>query len=175
MGLRIDEPEAVSGCTAIQMVGGSPEAGADEVDLDLEFAELASLEGGAILFSATADEQPNFVGTAAGHGHHLDTSVQKQKGPQTAEARKSLYLFGAEAGTRTPMSVPSLRPERWHPIHELRATVDFSRVRSMPGFAGIACNKNRRVGSGILTGILKEERVCFRKKRGFGRAVWLLS
>ena len=28
------------------------------------------------------------------------------------EARKFLNLYGAEAGTRTPMSVRSLRPER---------------------------------------------------------------
>ncbi len=81
MGLRIDEPEAVSGCTAIQMVGGSPEAGAAAVDLDLEFAELASRDGGAIMFSATGDERLNFGGTAAGDGHHLDTSADKEKGP----------------------------------------------------------------------------------------------
>ena len=59
-----------------------------------------------------AIERLGAASIAANQGHHLDTGTRKQKGPQETEARESLSVVGAEAGTRTPMSIRSLRPER---------------------------------------------------------------
>ena len=53
----------------------------------------------------------NFGEFVVASGHHLDTSAPKQKGPQETEGCKLLSLCGAEAGTRTPMSVRTLRPK----------------------------------------------------------------
>jgi hypothetical protein len=79
----------------------------------------------------------NFGEFVVATGHHLDTSAPKQKGPQETEGCKLLSLCGAEAGTRTPMGIRSLRPESGGWLREHCAMVGFCEVRSMAGFAGM--------------------------------------
>ena len=49
---------------------------------------------------------------AASQGRQVGQQRQEQEGPQETEVCESLSMCGAEAGTRTPMSIRSLRPER---------------------------------------------------------------
>ena len=87
--------------------GGSPEAGAAAVDLDLEFAELASPEGGP-----PCSRPLQASSETEGWLRKKALSAHEHEGPQKTEARRYSTSFGAEAGTRTPMSVRPLRPER---------------------------------------------------------------
>jgi len=48
-----------------------------------------------------------------------------------------MVYFGAEAETRTLMSIRSLRPEGGDGFYEPRARVAFREVRSKGGFAGM--------------------------------------